>query len=445
MFSILQSNKQSSFKLLLILFFVLLFGIILSILGIFQADKISKKSLIERTEMISATIDIDKLSTLTGTISDAGSDNYIEIKNILSNIVKVDPDIHFVYLTGIRDNQVFFYADSEPEDSEDSSPAGQIYDEASDIFKSVFSEEISKVEGPTRDRWGNWISALSPVVNKNGEVIASIGFDINANDYFKTIVLYASIPFLLSIILSAFIYFIYKAKREEESILEMKSELVSIAAHDLRTPLVGIGWSIDTILDDKESKISENEKSILNSIRIASKKILRTANEILESAKLEKKNKDALDIKDADISEAINDIIEVFRIPANEKSLRIITNNFPSSVFAKCDILKVKRVLSNLISNAIKYSKNNTDILLNYSSDPKYHIISVKDTGIGIPESDQKDIFKEYFRSKSASNTIYGSGLGLYYVKKVIELHNGKVWFESKENIGTVFYISLPK
>ncbi len=446
MFSILQKNKQFSFRLIILLVIVILFGICISILGIIQANKVSTNSLLEKTKIISATIDINKLKSLSGTISDIDSNNYQEIKNILTSIAKINPDIRFVYLTGINNGQVFFYADSEPESSSDSSPAGQIYDEASDVFKSVFTDKISKIEGPISDRWGNWISALSPIVDKDNNVIALIGFDISSKEYYKTLTLYASIPLLISIILATFIYFIYITKKEEESILAMKSELVSIAAHDLRTPLVGIGWSVDTILDDTSSNISINEKNILNDIRNVSRKILRTANEILESAKLEKQNKNALDIKDSNISELIFDLISVFNISAKEKNLQInLSTDFPKDLHINCDQLKIKRAISNLISNAIKYSKDGTSIALNYKNEVNYHVFSVKDSGIGIPANDQKDIFKEYFRSKSSENTIYGTGLGLYYVKKVIELHNGKVWFESKENAGTTFYISLPK
>jgi len=105
----------------------------------------------------------------------------------------------------------------------------------------------------------------------------------------------------------------------------------------------------------------------------------------------------------------------------------------------------MRHAFSNVINNAIKYSKNAGSVKVEINRQDPDVVVKVKDDGLGIPVSDQENIFKKFFRAHNAINRdVEGSGLGLYFVKQIIEASGGKIWFESKEKKGTTFYISLP-
>jgi signal transduction histidine kinase len=109
------------------------------------------------------------------------------------------------------------------------------------------------------------------------------------------------------------------------------------------------------------------------------------------------------------------------------------------------DISKVRHVITNLIDNAIKYSKQDGKIEVNCVKDKSEVVFFVRDNGIGIPQEQQKRLFEKFFRADNAVlSETDGTGLGLYIVRAIVEAHDGKVWFESVENKGTTFYIKLP-
>ena len=234
--------------------------------------------------------------------------------------------------------------------------------------------------------------------------------------------------------------------KKEEILLALKSELVSIAAHDLRTPLVGLKWSLDSIVSTKNDNLTENQKLTFKLMQTTSSTLLETANQILESSRVEKQKEKSLIMEQANLSTIIDEVTSLYTFATEEKDIKIIIDsNFPKKIDILCDKVKIKRVFSNLISNAIKYSSNNKNILFKYKESDKYHIISVSDQGIGIAQKDFPNIFKEYYRTDDAYQMSYGTGLGLYYVKKIVELHKGKISFTSKEGEGTTFTIELPK
>lgn len=181
-------------------------------------------------------------------------------------------------------------------------------------------------------------------------------------------------------------------------------------------------------------------------MRSTSSTLLDTANQILEASKLEKQNEKALQLEKSNVVEIIDEIKDLYLFSTKEKNIKIeYSPNFPKDIEIICDKSKIKRVFSNLVSNAIKYSPADKKIIFDYKQTSKTHIISIQDQGIGIPEKDFQKIFREYYRADNSYQMSYGTGLGLYYVKRVIELHKGKITFESKEGEGTTFFIELNK
>ncbi|MBD3251136.1 hypothetical protein GF380_01540, partial [Candidatus Uhrbacteria bacterium] len=108
---------------------------------------------------------------------------------------------------------------------------------------------------------------------------------------------------------------------------------------------------------------------------------------------------------------------------------------------------KIQQVLNNLVSNAVKYSKDHGTVQIGCKcSNPDYVTISIKDAGYGIPKRQQHRVFQKFFRADNVVSKIAsGTGLGLYIVKAIVEAHGGRIWFDSIEDVGTTFYVSLPR
>lgn len=128
-----------------------------------------------------------------------------------------------------------------------------------------------------------------------------------------------------------------------------------------------------------------------------------------------------------------------------KKNLEIITKYQYKNLMTLVDSNLLTIIIQNLLSNSIKYSKNGGKIYLSINKDQKSVLITVKDEGIGIPKYQQNDIYKKLFRADNAKiNDPDGSGLGLYIIKEILIATGGKIWFESKENSGSVFHVSIP-
>ncbi len=131
-----------------------------------QADREVRTDLLHRTQLIAQTIKIDRVKELAGAASDLQNPSYHRIKKQLADVCSTNPECRFLYLLGRKgDGTIFFFVDSEPADSKDSSPPGQIYTEVSDVFRKVFARHTASVEGPITDRWGTWVTGLIPIHN----------------------------------------------------------------------------------------------------------------------------------------------------------------------------------------------------------------------------------------------------------------------------------------
>lgn len=148
-----------------------------------KADQQNRESLLRQTELLGQAISLDELRSLSGTEADLGSPVYLRVKKQLHVVRQAYKNCRFLYLMGRnREGAVFFFADSEPAESEQCSPAGQIYNEASKVLHGVFETETGNVEGPVGDRWGSWVSAFVPLSDPaTGKLIAVLGMDVNTS------------------------------------------------------------------------------------------------------------------------------------------------------------------------------------------------------------------------------------------------------------------------
>jgi signal transduction histidine kinase len=145
-----------------------------------------------------------------------------------------------------------------------------------------------------------------------------------------------------------------------------------------------------------------------------------------------------------DITEIMDEVLSEF---IGETKERKVTVHFtkPPEVLVNCDPDKIRTAFQGLIENSIKYNKVGGEVFVSFDTDDHEVTISIKDTGMGIKEEEQVNIFNKFFRTDNAKKKeSIGSGLGLFAVKSIVSRHKGKIWFESKMDVGSTFFITLP-
>lgn len=244
---------------------------------------------------------------------------------------------------------------------------------------------------------------------------------------------------------------VFRDVSHERAVDRMKTEFVSLASHQLKTPLTAIRWYTDMLKDQSLGKLTPKQQEMVESIYAGSRRMVRLINDLLSISRLESGRIKVTPVK-LNLIEEIQKTIDTFA-PYCGKGKCSITFNKPRSALdpLPLDETLFAQVLTNLISNAIRYSpKDRCEITVTLTCPDKkskdgVFTIAVADKGIGIPEKAKARIFEKFFRSDNAIKTTPdGSGLGLYVVKTVVETVGGKIWFESKEGKGSTFSFTIP-
>lgn len=236
-----------------------------------------------------------------------------------------------------------------------------------------------------------------------------------------------------------------RIKRDREKFIdEMKSEFIMIAGHQLRTPLSAIKSALALLVKNEFGKISTKQKNVLEQCYDRNERLIKLVNDLLRAYSVEE-GRFHYQAVETDISELVKQIAEKFKVDAKDKKRKFIfeiDNNLPK---IKIDPYKIKLVLISIIDNAFRYTAENGEIKFCCSAERKNIAIKVEDNGIGIPEQSQNGIFSKFYRADNAiSFQTEGNGLELYVAKNIVENHGGKIWFKSKVNKGSAFYIELP-
>lgn len=234
---------------------------------------------------------------------------------------------------------------------------------------------------------------------------------------------------------------------KNESLLELdrlKDEFLAGTSHELRTPLNGIIGLADSMINGAVGDLTDEAKTNLKLIVSSGKRLENLVNDILDFSKLKEKNIN-LKLDSINVYQLVENMLYVFIMLKGEKNLEII-NSVPKDLpYAYCDVDRIEQILYNIVGNAVKFTRKGK-IEISAKDTEKELIISIEDTGIGIPENKIDSIFKSFEQVDGSVEREYGgTGLGLSISKKLIELHNGTIWVESKLGKGTKFYFTLPK
>ncbi|MBC7074320.1 HAMP domain-containing protein, partial [Candidatus Parcubacteria bacterium] len=231
----------------------------------------------------------------------------------------------------------------------------------------------------------------------------------------------------------------------EKTIEKIKTEFVSISAHQLRTPLSAIKWSLRMLLDGDLGSLSKEQREFLEKTYQANQRLINLVNDLLDVTRIEE-GRYLFRLEPLDFEKLATNICEIYKKEAEKKNIKFeFFVKKKSSLFIKGDSEKINLAMQNLIENAIKYTLPGGKVEVRLEEKEKEILFSVKDTGIGIPENQKHRIFSKFFRGSNVQTLdTEGTGLGLFITKNIIEAHGGKIWFESKENVGTTFYFTLP-
>jgi PAS domain S-box-containing protein len=231
----------------------------------------------------------------------------------------------------------------------------------------------------------------------------------------------------------------------EKTVERMKTEFVSIAAHQLRTPISAIKWTLRMILDGDLGPINEEQRDFLDKTYKSNERMINLINDLLNVTRIEE-GRHLYNLVLKNLEDLIESQVSNYADLLVQKKL---TLNFekPAQVLpqVKIDVEKATLVISNLIENAIKYTPAGGNIYVEVAQEGANIKVSVRDTGMGILRDQQNRIFTKYFRGSNALKMeTEGTGLGLFIAKNVVETHGGKIWFVSEEGKGTTFFFTLP-
>jgi len=247
---------------------------------------------------------------------------------------------------------------------------------------------------------------------------------------------------------------ITKEKAEERE----QAEFISTASHEMRTPVASIEGYLGLALNPATAQIDEKARDFINKAHESAQHLGRLFQDLLDVSKAED-GRLANNPKVVDVVAFIHDIAQGLEPKAKEKGLRMLFKPMPDDdseqasgerrlnpvFYVNVDNDHLREVVANLIENAIKYTPKG-DVVIDVGGDNEHVVISVADSGIGIPKEDMAHLFQKFYRvDNSETREIGGTGLGLYLCRRLTEAMNGRIWVESEFKQGSTFYVELPR
>jgi PAS domain S-box-containing protein len=267
-------------------------------------------------------------------------------------------------------------------------------------------------------------TSISPVLDKNSNVVYFVGIERDIT--------------------------------KEKEIDKAKTEFVSLASHQLKTPLSAIKWNTELLLSGDAGKITKKQKTFIEEIETGNQRMITLVNSLLDTSNLDL-GKFVIENEKLDLKKLVDIVKEENITKINEKNIKLIESYDEKLTEFSGDKKMTTIIFQNLLSNSIKYTKKKGEVQIevkdltrgskfgNKKITKKSFGIKVSDNGMGIPDHQKDKIFSKMFRADNAKeNETDGTGLGLYIIKSIIDQTGGEIWFESKEGEGTSFYITFP-
>ena len=231
---------------------------------------------------------------------------------------------------------------------------------------------------------------------------------------------------------------------KEKELEEMKIDFVSMAAHELRTPLTAIRGYLSVLQEEVSEALSREQRSFLDKAFISSSQLASLVENLLSVSKIER-GAMKLEVEPTNWGPVLAEAVSNFLPLAKEKGVTLTLKVLPKLPKVLVDKFRISEVLSNLLANAVAYTKPGGNIEVSTESNEEEVTTHVKDTGQGIPEAALPRLFTKFFRvSGVLEQGSKGTGLGLYISKAIVDMHRGKIWVDSKVGAGSIFSFSVP-
>lgn len=230
----------------------------------------------------------------------------------------------------------------------------------------------------------------------------------------------------------------------EKVVDRLKSEFISIAAHQLRTPLSAIKWVIRIILDGDAGQLNKEQEDLLNKGYKSNERMIELVDDLLNVSRLEE-GRFGYNFSYGNLCEVINSVIEDLESLIAKNHLKLVYSCSRRLPKVYLDSQRIRLVLENLLDNAIKYTPEYGRVEMKVEEKEKFLQITVKDSGVGIAAEDQPKLFSKFFRGQNVMRMqTEGTGLGLFIAKKIVEKHYGQINISSEEGKGTEVVFTLP-
>ena len=285
----------------------------------------------------------------------------------------------------------------------------------SQMWRSIyFNKEPFIGEIQDRKKDGDIFTAeirIAPVLDKNGQILSFVGIERDVTE----------------------------VKRLDTA----KTEFISLAAHQLRTPITNVSLTAEMLLGGLSGKLNKESEEYLHEIMGSVRKMSEMIELFLNVSRIEMKTFEVIP-QPSDIKKIIEENIKSILPLIKSRDLEFKKNISDDMPIVDVDPKVIDIVLDNLFSNAIKYTPRKGLISLKAEKYRDSIIIKVSDTGCGIPKKFQNKVFEKLFRTENTSQKVEGVGLGLYLCKALVEQSGGKIWLTSQEDKGSNFYVSIP-
>ncbi|MDW8318073.1 MAG: HAMP domain-containing sensor histidine kinase [Anaerolineae bacterium] len=227
---------------------------------------------------------------------------------------------------------------------------------------------------------------------------------------------------------------------------EVRSQFVSAVAHELRTPLAAVIGYADVLLEELAGPMQPQQQAYVRTIQEAARRLLRITNDLLDAARLEA-GKLELVLQPEELEPLVRSVVEELRPEWQAKGLEVAIRCPPDLPVALVDRFRMHQILANLVNNAVKYTPPGGRVVVSAAvyDDPDFLHLTVTDTGVGMSPEDQLQAFNLFYRARSAESArVAGTGVGLYIVRSLVELHGGRIWLQSTLGQGTSVHLTLP-
>jgi len=288
---------------------------------------------------------------------------------------------------------------------------------------------------------GHFTLRIRLLDNSMSNIMAERSIVINSiPPFWRTAWFWILIVMVLSGII--FLYFLYYINRLKQEHTEEKIRFFTNTAHEIRTSMTLIKAPVEEL--NKEKNLTESGKYYLSLAIEQARQLTSVVTQLMDFQKVDV-GKEHLFLSMVDIVKQISDRRVMLASYAHSKNIELVFIPDRETYFTAVDESKMEKIIDNLISNAIKYSHNDSLIQISLRSDDKKWMLLVKDGGIGITKKAQRQLFKEFYRGENAINSkIVGSGIGLLLVKNYVALHGGSISCTSQENVGSTFQVIIP-